>query len=404
MTTASELLVSGIPHMIRKSKRIKSITDKMAAMGVAECIDRRGELIERLHSASSQKAIVEKVGQVSRERVERWVDRGIDAAEKKFGGGKRIDRARFHRRRDLCQQCEHHTKSCEVKGWKDGCGLLEKPCSVELLWMSDKKDWCPVGKDIVAPNRDHFPIVAPPAGWTIDITPTKSTAIVTMAIGKQSEEVAEYTVPQMQRYADRIGAELVVIHDDQFPAFPIGNKFRMSEIGKLYERTLFFDVDVWVSDRTPNLFTLPSGRVWMHKDREHLTRFTWLDQDSALLSETQKVAMESDMGCHNTGVVLFDRSHARMWQVPLHPFAATHTAEQTWVEMRCRAMGVEIAKLPLRYNLQWWMRKRWGKSPAFIHHLAAASHIERLKWLRSQADHLDSLPSRTANRNPLAPT
>lgn len=384
MTTASELLVSGIPHIIRKSKRIKSIADKMSAMGVSECIDRRGELIERLLAASSQKAVAEKVGQVSRERVERWIDRGIDATLKKFGDGRKIDRARFRRRRELCQQCEHHKKSCEVKGWMDGCGLLANPCSVELRWMSDDKDWCPIGKQPSELPKGHFPIVTPPASWRTDITPHADKAIVTMAIGRKAEEVSTYTVPQMQRYADRVGAELVVIRDDQFPEFPIGNKFRMAEIGKLYDRTLFLDGDVWITDRTPNLFTLPTGKVWMHPDREQLAKFGWLRQDAELLSDTQKMPLPEAIVCYNTGVMLFDREHAGIWQVPQHPFAATHTAEQTWIEMQAIASGVPIGRLPLRYNLQWWMRERWGKSPAFIHHIAGATHSKRIEWLRAR--------------------
>lgn len=302
-----------------------------------------------------------------------------------------MDRKQFRTRQQFCKGCEHFGDHERSGINRTGCGQLAKPCDVELLWLSPKSEWCPIGRHAeltseVEAEHTYKDLVTPPTSWQTDITPTADRAIVTFAVGRKAEEIASYTVPQMQRYADRVGAELVVIRDDQFPAFRIGNKFRLAEIGWLFERTLFVDMDVWITDRTPNLFTLSSGRVWMHPDREQLNNFSWLDHDAEMLARTQQVKHEADsLQCFNTGVVLFDREHAGIWQAPMRPFVGTHTAEQTWVEMQARRLGVPIGRLPLRYNLQWWMRDRWGKSPAFIHHLANAPHEERVAWLRERA-------------------
>jgi hypothetical protein len=280
---------------------------------------------------------------------------------------------------------------------REGCDMMERPCDVEKAWLTASPEWCPAGRHAeLAEQSDEFGRVADavaPTSWRCDVVAEMPLALVTVAVGRQAKEIASYTVPMMQRYAIRCNAQLVMIDDDQFPTFRIGNKFRLAEIGKLFERTLFVDMDAWITEETPNLFKLSGKRVWMHRDADQLTVFDWLHHDAEMLAKTQLVSKPEYLACYNTGLVLFNREHADIWQAPPRPFVGTHTAEQTWVEMQAQRLGVPIGRLPLRYNLQWWMRDQWGKSPAFIHHLANAPHDERLQWLRQQAPSVSSQAS-----------
>jgi len=52
-------------------------------------------------------------------------------------GGRKIDRTAFWERQATCRQCIYWTRR--------GCGMLERPCRVERLWLSPEKNWCVMG-------------------------------------------------------------------------------------------------------------------------------------------------------------------------------------------------------------------------------------------------------------------
>lgn len=267
---------------------------------------------------------------------------------------------------------------------------MAKPCDVETAWLTNKDAWCPGGKShefakLYPYSTARQPDIVPPLAWDDQVSPINERAIVTVAAGERAKEIAEYTVPQMAHYADKCGADLVVLSDDQFPEYRIGNKFRLAGIGQHYDRTLFVDVDVWMQRDTPNLFQLSRDRVWAHPDKNYLRWFAFFDADCGMWKDTQQVELPKHMKVYNTGFVLFSSEHALIWEKPKQPFFDTHTAEQTWVEIQARNAGVKFADLPLRYNLQWWMRDHWGRQDAFIYHLANCPHQERLEWLRTRA-------------------
>lgn len=303
---------------------------------------------------------------------------------------RRIDRNRFHCRRIFCSKCEHFGNASANGRTVTGCKLMPKPCDIESAWLTDKEEWCPDGK--AKDFRDWFPYktksvppIRSPTSWVTDISTRSEIAVVTIAVGSNAREILEYTQGPMEWYANKVGADFISLVDDQFQDYRIGNKFRLAEIGKLYERVLFIDMDVWLTDGVPNLFKLPTGKVWAHPDAAYLPSFAFFDADCGMLEETQRVNVPKQMKVYNTGVVLFDNEHSSMWESPRLPFYDTHTAEQTWVEIQARNNGFVFADFPLRYNLQWWMRQKWGRTDALIYHLANCPHKDRIAWLKRRS-------------------
>lgn len=301
-----------------------------------------------------------------------------------------FDRKRFLERKSICFSCkqwgEHHHNGRSVVG----CGSLPRPCDAEKRWTWDSPHWCPLGKvayaDAYTYRKNRNKTIVPPVSWSHSLSPSRDIAFVTFAIGKNATELAEFTLPRMQRYAERCGADFLCFTDDQFSDFPIGNKFRLSEIGRHYRKVVYMDVDIWIEDTLPNLFQLRDGKVWWFAEQPYWNagQNWWHPQDTAMLADTQDVVAPTGMDMRNTGVVVFDKEHAGMWRQPSNPFRWSHTAEQTWVEMQAVRLRLPFGKLPLKYNLQVWVRQHWGKRLAHIYHLAGSPHSYRIKWLEQR--------------------
>jgi lipopolysaccharide biosynthesis glycosyltransferase len=82
-------------------------------------------------------------------------------------------------------------------------------------------------------------------------------AIVTIAIGDRYEEISAKTRPSMTQYADKIGAELIVITEQRInKTTPHWEKFQLYDILGIYDRVIFFDTDIYICSNCPNLFDI----------------------------------------------------------------------------------------------------------------------------------------------------
>ena len=204
-------------------------------------------------------------------------------------------------------------------------------------------------------------------------------AIVTVAVGEL--DYFEMLLPAMQRYANRVEAELIVVRN-KTQDWPLLEKFRVNRIAKQFEQTLFVDADVWIREDAPNLFERQRpGRVLIHNDWERLRSTKWLDAESTQLFSSQRINRGPLTRCLNTGVVVCDRSTADIWKPPQRKFSPTHCAEQIFVDHQ---IGERFDALPTELNCQHWMpgfSEEWKSSP--IVHLANCRN--RKKWLRTFA-------------------
>lgn len=208
-------------------------------------------------------------------------------------------------------------------------------------------------------------------------------AVITIAGGQKAIEILELTEPGMRAYADACGADFHAIRTNLHPEYPIANKFRLKNLVGNYKRILFLDVDIWIRDRTPDLFaSCPSGMVWMHMDYPYLEKTGWVQDEAGQTAKEQAVDIIR-LKVLNTGVVLFDREHANIWNPPPLPAKLRHLTEQTWVEFNLKRFGFSLGLLNIEYNTQYWMPQFKELEPkANFVHLANCPHDERIYRLR----------------------
>jgi hypothetical protein len=212
-------------------------------------------------------------------------------------------------------------------------------------------------------------------------------AIFTLAAGQKSLDQFAITGPQMAAYADRIGADFHAITDDQQPAYPLANKFRLKTLAANYERALFLDADVWVRSTAPNVFEqFDADSIWMHADREHQANRDSLVTNYITIAKQQHVPPILDYDCLNSGVVLFSQQHLSLWSEPPLPAPKQFLTEQIWIEYNIRRQSIPIRLLPTEFNTQWWFPDfKSRESSANFLHLAACPHEERIYRLKKLA-------------------
>lgn len=78
-------------------------------------------------------------------------------------------------------------------------------------------------------------------------------ALVTLDIN-YNKKITDITHPYMREYAEKIGAEFIIINDRKFPDFSINmEKFQLYEISANYEWTIFLDSDAIIHPNCPDL-------------------------------------------------------------------------------------------------------------------------------------------------------
>lgn len=220
------------------------------------------------------------------------------------------------------------------------------------------------------------------------VSPVSDRAVVTVACGADMRRLLEIVRPRMQDYADRIDADLVVIDVDAYPEWPIANKFRIREVCQQYARTLFLDVDLWLSAQCPDLFEkYPAGSVWMHNDTPFLRCERWFRKQMRLVADSQGFSRMDPPVCWNSGVVLMDRGHADIWKPPEKPMPTGHVMEQHLVTLNAHQRGIPIRQIETLDNLQFWMQFHFKRlrTSANVLHFANAHNSKRIDELTKLA-------------------
>jgi hypothetical protein len=239
---------------------------------------------------------------------------------------------------------------------------------------------CPVCNPPIKPS-----LVDVPGFVDYPAKPKSKFAVVTVATGQHAMDLAKLTWPRMRAYADFLGADFVTITDNQSPQWPVANKFRVGKVCSRYSRTLYLDSDTWMRPGIGNVFEqFEPGKFWMFPDMAKKN----CDWSSTRLFSTrfsQDYGVPyMDMQCHNSGVVLFDRSNWDCWNPP-KKLGTWWVAEQYWVARQAIARGV-LADLPFEMNTQWYWPDFADHVPkAKIVHFAACPHGERIARIKDLA-------------------
>jgi hypothetical protein len=213
-------------------------------------------------------------------------------------------------------------------------------------------------------------------------------AIVTVTIGEKFERIAAVTHPTLRSYAERLGADFIVIdgkspgQEDIVPHFA---KLQIRNLFNTYDRILFLDTDVIVRADTPNLFEIvPEHKVGLFREGKFIPRRK-LDIEMAAKTYCTKVRMNPDdwKGQYwNTGVLVASRIHKSLFEAPdfekvRKVEGAWDYGEQGWINIQIINSSTPVHDLPYKFNRMTVMDDITGEDrhASYIIHYAGAPDV-----------------------------
>lgn len=240
----------------------------------------------------------------------------------------------------------------------------------------------------------------PPGPITIPITPVRPRAVVTVASGDKGEELLAISEPSLAAYAERCGADYIVLHPPLNQRFPLAAKWHVAGVLDHYERIAFIDADVLVPPSAGNIFdAVPRGAFGIVDELRYVLRgWPGLVAGYQRFREGQGLGRAFVPHYLNSGVYVAERSHKAALAAPVKPCHVDHCIEQHQLNAMLDTLGVPVHLLPERWNFQWWPRQSFdGATPdALLHFSAIFDHGERVQRMRDAAATL--APSPAASR------
>lgn len=181
------------------------------------------------------------------------------------------------------------------------------------------------------PRKLHFDVVS-------------NIAVVTLATGTKGKQLFEVSGPLLREYATKFGADFHVITGEP-SAFPFEDKFLVSQFLEQYDRVLYADADVLITDAAPNLFELvPSTKLGMCNEILYATS-GWWTSEYEVMEEIQKAyqfSLQKTTAYYNAGFWIASSQHKHLFAHPTKSYRGFHEAEQHLLNARILEYGVEV--------------------------------------------------------------
>jgi hypothetical protein len=189
-------------------------------------------------------------------------------------------------------------------------------------------------------------------------------AVVTLAVGDSLGELAALTVPSQQAYAQRLGADYLVIRklviDSVAPFYEI---FQLHDFFDTYDRILYLDLDVLVRNDCPNLFHIvPASDLGVFFESPLKD---WSEEISQIQKEWRPLGWSRDY--FNNGVMVMSRRHQVLFKPEFELPRKVLYFNQTVINYLAQAHGLSFYDLGFEFNYMpilmwpsvWFNRFSW---------------------------------------------
>lgn len=175
----------------------------------------------------------------------------------------------------------------------------------------------------------------------------KENLVLTISIGEHYNKISELTVPFIKNYADKIGADFLLINEfNEKYITQKWNKFYISELLNQYKRIIYLDIDIIIRKDCPNLFEIvPENCLGMFNEGRYVARYEFLEQASEYYGEPLK---KWNGKFYNSGVMVISRIHKQLFRMPKGiDFVET---DQPYINLRILNDKIEMFDLDYRFN------------------------------------------------------
>jgi hypothetical protein len=203
--------------------------------------------------------------------------------------------------------------------------------------------------------------------------------IVTLNIGNKYNSIAKLTHPTLKNYADKIGADFIVLDKQQISkTSPQWEKYRIFDLLNKYRRILYFDTDLIIREDCPNLFSIvPEENIGLF-DESPFTDRQGLVQS---IADYWGKKIEVKEKYYNTGVMVVSRKHKYLFVKPEQEIDNFY--EQTYFNMQLAEAKEEVFSLNYNFNRMSCIDRFTGISrlDAYIIHYAGCPTLNLMQEL-----------------------
>lgn len=217
-------------------------------------------------------------------------------------------------------------------------------------------------------------------------------AVVTIAIGERYTEIGKLTHPTLKAYADKIGAEFIVI--DTPSDYPHWEKMRLYDLLVKYNRIIFLDTDLIVRDDCPDLFEIiPESKLGIFNEGRFAPRMGSIQE--AFKEYDQPFPEKYDGTYYNTGVMVLSRRHRPLFKRPQR-IVNLGMYEQGYLNMKIRLdldndpkKEERVLELDYKYNRMTILDDYCGIHRCdsyIIHYAGAPPQVDILRIIKMDLD------------------
>jgi hypothetical protein len=229
-------------------------------------------------------------------------------------------------------------------------------------------------------------------------------AVVTLTIGPKFDALARLTHPTLKAYADRIGADFIVLSDMITCQQPHWSKFLLYDLLPDYDRIIFLDTDIIVRDDCPDLTEIvPPDKLGMFNEGKFVPRLESLRE--AVVAYKEEIPKWDGQSYYNSGVMVVSKQHRTLFKSP-EKLLPLGMYEQGYINLRIFRDEWKMFDLPYPYNRMTCMDDLTGdpRHNAYIVHYAGApdnvSTTELMTvmqndleiWKANEGNHEDKYP------------
>lgn len=196
----------------------------------------------------------------------------------------------------------------------------------------------------------------------------KDRVIVTSVIGKKYQDLWDLTGPTVEHYADRIGADILVLENNPHNATAHWVKFALHNILKdMYRRAIWVDADLIIRDDAPDLFEMvPDNQLGAFNEGRYTQRAIAIYE--AMFKYKVELPKWDRTSYFNTGVLVVSQEQRHLFNDPEGIQQQRYNfGEQTYLNLRILQREVAVCELPPSMNRMSCMDQITGISRLASH-------------------------------------
>ena len=172
-------------------------------------------------------------------------------------------------------------------------------------------------------------------------------AVITLSIGNKFHEMSAVSHPTMRFYADKIGADFIVINKEKIMgSHPCYEKWQLFDLLFEYDRIIYLDTDILVVPNCPDLFDIvPIDKIGGFVESNYSNRMPWIEVIQDMLGA---VGWREEY--LNSGVGVYSYIHRPIFKKPTRYVYDPVFYDQTLYNYHIKQLRFLVYSIPMEFN------------------------------------------------------